>query len=288
MTKRRTIATVAGIASISALAFIAVRVAPDADKKPAQVSSSSAEQARITATNVPSPTLSAVSGDNLSALRDLQGYVAQRSGAKDSYDQLALAANAGNAFAAYQLAQDMRRCNTIEQRVEAADLIELGPGASSLGNIAEATLKSDLSWCKGITPEQAAAASEWTIRAARLGSVDGKLEFARAALEKYQDPADAVRYAEEIQAIKRESISHLRDAAQLGNRTAMIELATAYQGGTLAKKDPVRAYAYLLAAQKHHPSRNIQAMLDMWGSDLPPSSLARARQIASQLNGKGQ
>lgn len=203
----------------------------------------------------------------------------------ESYPLLEQAALAGNSQASYHLYLDMLRCQTIEQRaLVISHLPSPQPTSGTSGNLfAEGQLSEDLRTCEGLTPEQLASKSEWAIRAARQGHIEAKLLFLAAATEKFKSPTDAVKHAEELGQIRREALQHLHDAAAQGNRTAMFNLALSYQEGTLGEKNPVKAYAYLLAYMRKNSSSLVDSLAAKWQRKLSAHDVALAQRLSQSI-----
>ena len=214
---------------------------------------------------------------------DLDRLVATRLSIAASWDELVRAADAGNADAAFQLAQDALRCASMSERREILESNAAVTGDKFVLDNAVKQLAEDGRLCMGITQEQIGSKSNWIVRAARLGNSDAKLMFLGAATEQFDEPEKIVANAEELTAIKLEALQHLKSAAAQGNPTTMANLADTYKNGILAGRDDVMAYGYLLALQGTGTSQLAVRKLNDWASEMTPAEIAAAQAVAARI-----
>jgi len=147
-----------------------------------------------------------------------------------------------------------------------------------------ASLSEDHVVCAGLSDEQLTARDRWITVAARLGHPEAQLAYFSAATEKFDTPEKVVANIEEIARIKADALAYLTSAAEKGNRTAIFNLANHYHDGTLAKRDPVKAYAYMRVLQQRGGVDSATRYLDLWRRDMTAEQVMSAEAIAAEAN----
>ncbi|WP_441818318.1 hypothetical protein [Lysobacter sp. TAB13] len=207
--------------------------------------------------------------------------IADRRRYADTYSMLAEQAESGNAMAAFQLYEDVLRCSSIQARKESLEDL----AAVSRDKVLEANvvreLAQDRAVCAGLSKNQLASKEYWVTKAARLGHVGAQVAYFSVATEKFDTPQKVVANAEEFARIKSEALVHLTSAASRGDRTALFNLANTYQEGTLAKRDPVKAYAYMRALQQRGGVEVSAKYLDLWGRELTAEQIRSAEAMSA-------
>lgn len=94
----------------------------------------------------------------------------------------------------------------------------------------------------------------WTELAARLGEARALVALAESMIGKYSSPGDIVEHAEEIRRIRPQAMAMLQQAAVTGEPMALLRMSAAHRSGDLAPRDPVEAYAWMLAYRDGPPA----------------------------------
>jgi TPR repeat protein len=206
----------------------------------------------------------------------------------DRYPALSALAESGDASAAFQLYEDLKRCASAEAREEAMEALAAESGDKALVSNIVASLSEDRVVCAGLSDEQLAARDHWIDVAARLGQPEAQLAYFSVATEKFDTPEKVVANIEEIARIKTQALIYLTSAAEKGNRTAIFNLANHYHDGTLARRDPVKAYAYMRLLQQRGGVDSATKYLDLWRRDMTTEQVMSAEAIAADANkGRG-
>lgn len=199
----------------------------------------------------------------------------------DSYSILAEQAESGNAAAAYQLYEDLLRCASLDERKEAMEAVAAESADEVLTSDVVRQLAEDRVICVGLSKEQLASREYWTTKAARLGHVEAQLAYFSVATEKFDTPQKLVAGAEELVRIKAEALAHMTSAASRGHPTALFNLANIYYDGSWAKRDPVKAYAYMRVLQRRGGPKVASKYVELWGRELTAQQLKSAETMAA-------
>ncbi|WP_145985400.1 SEL1-like repeat protein [Marilutibacter maris] len=191
-------------------------------------------------------------------------------------------ARSGNAFASYQIYQDLSRCRSLATKRDVLEEYASRNADSAAVEAIVGQIAEDERLCKGIGSESIGERKDWIIRAARQGNVEAQLLFFGVVTEEFDTPEKIVANVDEISRYKTEALRHLRSAARSGSETALFNLAMAYHDGTLAEKDLSLAYGYMLVVEKKGRVKSASHYLELWGRELGPEDLARARSISLQ------
>lgn len=198
----------------------------------------------------------------------------------ETYAELVRRANAGDGPAAMALARTLALCidYTPEQRVKLEDsLVEFSahmhdtPGDNGLSSerfvdLAVGVLDRRDAECPGIEnlglTDRVAERDRWLARGLDLGHPAALVQEANDMLKKrYPRRADIIDHAEELRALRPQAMAMLQRAAAQGEPIALLRTATAHHSGDLAERDPVAAYAYLLAYRDGPPVADVPQVI---------------------------
>jgi hypothetical protein len=162
------------------------------------------------------------------------------------YSELAAAANAGNADAAYELYRGTSACSDVPQTAEDLEG-HLESMQSAMAPDEYASAKSFLSerfnGCGALSIAQRQSWREWLKRAATLGSHDAALAYIGAPPER-NEPGDYWQAMKEYKNLGNELLQ--RELAS-GNPEALLVASSTYGRGFLYPRDEIQEYAYLHA-----------------------------------------
>lgn len=234
-----------------------------------------------------------------------------------TYAELVRRADAGDGRAAMALARTLALCESYveeEREVLEEDLVTFAAnvedtpdpagGASSRDRFVELAVGAiDIraATCPGIDAlgiaDRAAERERWFALGLQLGDPAALVEEADAMIrKKYPRRADIVDNAEELRALRPQAMAMLQRAASQGEPTALLRTSAAHRSGDLAERDPVAAYAYLLAYRAGPPADGVPALFlgnaeRHLSAGLTPEQIeaaqARAEQIRAACCGEG-
>ena len=199
----------------------------------------------------------------------------------DTYAELVRRANAGDGLAAMALARTLALCvdYTPGQREKIEDdLVEFAahahetpgedgaPPRASFVDVALDVLDLRDAACPGIEnlgiEDRTAERDRWFALGLDLGHPAALVQEANDMLKKrYPRRADTINHAEELRALRPQAMAMLQRAAAQGEPLALLRTATAHRSGDLAARDPVAAYAYLLAYRAGSPAPDVPAVM---------------------------
>lgn len=198
-----------------------------------------------------------------------------------TYAELVRRAEAGDGRAAMALARTLALCESYveeEREVLEEDLVTFAAnvqdtpdpagGASSRDRFVELAVGAiDIraATCPGIDAlgiaDRTAERERWFALGLQLGHPAALVEEADAMIrKKYPRRADIVDNAEELRALRPQAMAMLQRAAAQGEPTALLRTSAAHRSGDLAERDPVAAYAYLLAYRAGPPADGVPAL----------------------------
>lgn len=241
------------------------------------------------AADIPSQRKSTATAPSSSESRQSQKVVqvvATRKNFSDSYAMLKAQADAGDVDAAYQLSQDISRCVLAKDRQEVLETLA-AQGQVSVADVTK-QVTQDRAFCAGLNDEQLGALEYWVTRAARLGHTQAQLQYFAIATAKYDTPEKIAANFDEIGRIRAEALTHLTAAASKGDPTALFTLANYYQKGTLSKRDPVKAYAYMRLLQREGSVQSAGEILDKWRREMAPDEIRNAEAMVARKMGQGK
>ena len=102
---------------------------------------------------------------------------------------------------------------------------------------------------------------KWLELAAEKGSVYAKLLYATDPASTLGGEAEMMKDPEALIEYRRKAMTFLEQAADQGSIEALVMLSSAYEDGTLVKKDSRKAYAYYSAANSVYPNATAPAYL---------------------------
>ena len=234
----------------------------------------------------------------------------------ETYAELVRRANAGDGAAAMALARTLALCidYTPEQRSKVEDsLVEFAAHSHDLPGDDEAASSDrfvDLAMgvldrrdaeCPGIDDlgiaDRAAERDRWLALGLDLGHPAALVQEANDMLKKrYPRRTDIINHAEELRALRPQAMAMLQRAAAQGEPIALLRTATAHHSGDLAERDPVAAYAYVLAYRAGPPASEVPQLVSddiarRLSADLTAEQIqaaeARAAQIRARCCGEG-
>lgn len=128
--------------------------------------------------------------------------------------------------------------------------------AQTLGGIDNAIIRQQqlAEDCQGLSPGLYENRGKWLEASASSGNVVAQLLYAADPEAVIGTPARMLQHPEKLIAYKSQAMNYLLMAASHGSLDAVSQLGRAYSNGILVERQPVRAYAYFLAAAKADPS----------------------------------
>lgn len=185
----------------------------------------------------------------------------------DTYAELVSRAEAGDGRAAMALARALALCADYvedEREVLEEDMVEFlanaedtkdATGASSRDrfvDMAVRVLDMRASTCGGIgalpITDRAAERERWLALGLESGHPEALVQEADAMIRKrFPRRTDIIDNAEELRLLRPQAMAMLQRAAAQGEPMGLLRMAGAHRTGDLAQRDPVAAYAYLLA-----------------------------------------
>ncbi|MEH6416674.1 hypothetical protein [Pseudomonas sp. CGJS7] len=217
----------------------------------------------------------------------VERIVATRRKFADSYSPLKSLAESGDAGAAFQIYTDLRRCSSLKTREEALETLAAESSDKTLTSNVVTELSEDRIVCAGLGEEKLTTMEHWITMAARLGHPEAQIAYFSVATERFDTPEKIVANIEEIARIKNEALIHLSAAANKGNSTALFNLANHYHDGTLAKRDLVKAYAYMRILQQRGGVASATRHLDLWRREMSAEQVSSAETIVANANKGG-
>ena len=192
---------------------------------------------------------------------DVAQYITQREGA----------ARMGDIKAAYEVYQAEALCANLDAPLpdmqDAADLAQL-----------TRTRARQRDACASISPAQVQERLHYLKMAADAGNADAQIDFAMEAPATLNpdDPA----YTQ----WKQDAVNYLKAAGAHCNAEALGLLSNAYDAGSLAERDPVRAMAYgVAAARAHHLDKTPAQWVQQFGEGLSEAEIDAALKQSGQL-----
>jgi|GEM_PF-4771896 len=159
-------------------------------------------------------------------------------------ENLLAEASNGNPSAVYEVTVLRRQCENVPIDQESLEI--------QLNKINDVLLKkslmTDFDACRDFPrkPIRDADLRDDIMYAARNGNLKAKLEFPAFAFKGF-DIDNTLKNAELISELKDESLQHLIDARNGGEKSALIQLGIAYEDGNLVEQDLVEAFAHYYA-----------------------------------------
>ena len=207
--------------------------------------------------------------------------------AVDVIRRLSVQAEQGDARAALQIFQKLEQCqgalrSDLRSGIFADGVSDPGDRVQALKDI-EAVTKD----CQGLTDQHFSRMGYWLDKAAAGGDLLAMLRYGDTGYRYVVGtPTDMLRDPEKIVEYKRKAMGYLHQAASQGVPEAMLSLASSYQNGIVANKDPVLAYAYARAAQQVHPSGPPgmqERFLQIYSNGLSSEQLAAGNEQAQEI-----
>jgi hypothetical protein len=225
-----------------------------------------------------------------------------------TYAELVRRAEAGDGRAAMAIARALALCKgyvddergaledeLVDLLAKAEDTPVRAGGRSSDHFIDMATGVIDMreTTCAGIDAlgiqDPVAERKRWLALGLERGDPAALVEEAHAMMRTtYPRRVDIVSHAEELRLLRPHAMAMLQRAAAQGEPVALLRMASALRQGDLAQRDPVAAYAYMLAYRAGPPAAGVPGrLLDnldrQLSTNLSPAELAAARIRAEHI-----
>lgn len=181
---------------------------------------------------------------------------------------LLAASEGGDAVASYEIFLSTRECAAL-----------MRPGV----NPAEPREIGRIRECEPLLLEQRLMGVDWLTRAAEQGGIEALLmygvnpEYTLGARETY------LRNSERVSDWKARAARYLEDAAASGSHDALLSLSRAYGNGVIVPGDPVRAYAYALAAHQALSLPYLSELVRQHEDELSRRDQANGRRLAAEI-----
>ncbi|TXD43276.1 hypothetical protein TR80_009570 [Xanthomonas campestris] len=163
-----------------------------------------------------------------------------------------------------------------------------GAGKSALAHQASPTgasylknAESSLDDCATLASRPEILNGDWLKKAAEQGSLEAQLMYARDASSVIGSRQDYLKDPEKLVQYKKDSARYLEAAAQQGSVDALLAIAGDSQRGIMAPQDPVKSFAYYMAAQKTGSNVYLDRIVESYSSTLSQEQI-RAAQVQAE------
>lgn len=210
----------------------------------------------------------------------LRSYDMPRGRATDVVAALQPMAEAGDNEAAFYLFLKVEGCRYQLYRA-GNDGSRPAPGS---GDSVESQLAARTpAECHGLTADQYRDNVRWLEQAADAGIAMAQLTYAGNAEAVIGNSSQMLAHPEQVIAYRRKAMQYLHQAAVNGSVEALTSLGDAYNYGIVARRDPVRAYAYYYAKDLVSPSAYGRQRMQAYAAHMGPEQLASANQQGRQI-----
>lgn len=178
------------------------------------------------------------------------------------------ASDSGDAVASYEIFLSTREC--------AAFML---PNATS----ADAEAAERFQACESLLVDQELMEGDWLTRAAQQGSIEAMLMYGVNPEYTLGGRSTYLKDPERVSEWKARAAQYLEDAAASGSHDALLSLSRAHSNGVIVREDPVRAFAYALAAYKTHPLPYMSDLIEQHRSELSWRQQSQGRRLAEEI-----
>lgn len=140
--------------------------------------------------------------------------------------------------------------------------------------------------CRSLTPEAYREAAQWLERSADSGNVTAQFLYASSINGVVGPYEEWVRHPEQLEKYKRKSMAYLTANAAKGSIDAWSQLSNVYVHGVIAQKNYTYALAYYKAARLADPATFSERKINALESQMSPSEIAAANQLAERIYGR--
>ncbi|WP_372176929.1 hypothetical protein ACCQ23_15710 [Xanthomonas axonopodis pv. phyllanthi] len=196
-------------------------------------------------------------------------------------DSLLQRSESGDAVATYSIYLAVFECkNTLSG---SAGRSALAHQASATGEGYLKDAESSLDDCANLANRPELLNGEWLKKAAEQGSLEAQLMYARDTTSIIGSRQDYLKDPEKLVQYKKDAARFLDGAAQQGSVDALLAIAGDSQRGIMAPKDPVKSFAYYMAAQKAGSNVYLDKIVDNYSSTLSPDQVRAAHEQAEAI-----